>query len=303
LGVDLLPPQKVCSMDCLYCECGKTPRRLLTLERREWVPTDEVKRELEYLLSDPSFEVDFVTFSGNGEPTLHSRFGEVARFVKELRPDLRLALLTNASTLDEPEVLKELEVFDLISPSLDAGSEEVFKKINRPAEGLTLEKVLRGLRKLRENFQGEVWLETLFVRGINDHPAEVERIGELVHELEPDRWQINTVVRPPAYRVRGLTEEELLKIAELVAYPKTDVVGIGMIPVKSVGVKRGSDAERRLLELVRRRPSPPEELKPALRLGDEEFERLVQKLQREGKVKLVSHGGRRFVAPAGEDRN
>jgi wyosine [tRNA(Phe)-imidazoG37] synthetase (radical SAM superfamily) len=301
LGVDLLPPKKVCSMDCVYCECGKTPRDTLTLERKEWVPTDGVKRELEELLTREDFDVDFVTFSGNGEPTLHSRFGEIARFIKELRPDIRLALLTNASTLHMDEVLRDLEPFDLVSPSLDAVSEEVFKKVNHPAKGLTAKKVLEGLEKLRDNFGGEIWLETLFVRGINDKPDEVDRIGEWVHRLKPNRWQLNTVVRPPAYRVEGLSEEELLEIAKKVNYPNTDIVCYNYLKLSELdkGKSERERLEEKLLELVRRRPSPFEELLRALGVGEETFGELVEKLLGEGKVEVVLHGGRRFLKAAG----
>ncbi|NPA14034.1 MAG: radical SAM protein [Aquificae bacterium] len=298
LGVDLLPPYKVCSMDCLYCECGTTPRRFLTMERKEWVPTEEVKRELKEFLTSSDTPIDFVTFSGNGEPTLHINFGEIARFVKDLRPDIKLALLTNASTLYIDEVLKDLEPFDLVAPSLDAATEKVFKKINHPAKGLTLDKVLQGLRKLKDNFKGQIWLETLFVKGINDTPEEVEKIGNLVWELKPHRWQINTVVRPPAYRVQGLSEEELLKIAKTVNYPSTDIVCYNYLRLEDIKPfsTKAKDIENQLLDIVKRRPSPVEELRKSLSLTEEAMEEILEKLQREGKVKLLNRDGKVFVS-------
>ena len=296
LGVDLLPSTKVCSMDCLYCECGKTEKKFLTLERREWVPTEEVKRELEEILTKDDFYVDFVTFSGNGEPTLHSKFGEIARFIKELRPDLKLALLTNASTLYLNEVLEQLEPFDLVSPSLDAVSEKVFKKVNHPAKGLTVEKILEGLEKLKQNFKGQIWLETLFVKGVNDSPEEVRLIGREVHRLKPDRWQINTVVRPPAYNVKGLTEEELLRIAKQVNYPKTDIVCYNYLRLEDIKPHRMEELEEKLLQTVKRRPSPLEELEVSLNVNRETLDELLQKLEKEGKVELKPFGNRYFVS-------
>ena len=296
LGVDLLPPTKVCSMDCLYCECGKTERKFLTLERKEWVPTEEVKKELERVLAREDFHVDFVTFSGNGEPTLHSKFGEIARFIKELRPDLKLALLTNASTLYLSEVLEELEPFDLVSPSLDAVSEKAFKKVNHPAKGLTVEKILEGLEKLKQTFKGQIWLETLFVKGVNDSPEEVELIGKEVHKLKPDRWQINTVVRPPAYNVKGLTEEELLSIAKQVNYPKTDIVCYNYLRLEDVKPFRMEELEEKLLQTVKRRPSPLEELEVSLNVNKETLNELLHKLEKEGKVELKLFGDRYFVS-------
>ena len=286
-------------MDCLYCECGKTDRKFLTMERKEWVPTEGVKRELEELLRDENFYVDYVTFSGNGEPTLHTRFGELAKFIKELRPDLKVALLTNASTLYMDEVLKELKWFDLISPSLDAVSEKVFKKVNHPARGLNAKKVLEGLQKLKDHFGGEVWLETLFVKGVNDTPEEVERIGEWVHRLKPDRWQLNTVVRPPAYNVKGLSEEELFEIAKRVGYPKTDIVCYNYLRLEDIkGIpSRAGEVEKKLLEMVKRRPSPLEEVKRALNLTEEGLEEILEKLRGEGRVKVETFGGKKYIVP------
>jgi len=282
-------------MDCIYCECGKTQRQNLTLERREWVPTEEVKRELEEILSNPDLELDFVTFSGNGEPTLHTRFGEIAKFVKEIRPDLKVALLTNASTLWMEEVLKDLQYIDLVSPSLDAVTEKIFKKVNHPAKGLTVEKILEGLKKLKETFGGEIWIETLFVKGINDTPEEVEKIGEWIHRLKPDRWQINTVVRPPAYNVRGLTEEELIQIAQRVNYYPTDIVCYNYLRLEPKKKTTAQRVREKLLNLVKRRPSPLGELKKVLNLTEEGFEEVVESLIREGKVKMVTYGGEKFL--------
>ncbi len=298
LGVDLLPPTKVCSMDCIYCECGKTDRRYLTLERKEWVPTEEVKRELEEILTTgQGITLDFVTFSGNGEPTLHINFGEIARFIKEIRPDIKLALLTNASTLWMDEVLEELEPFDVVSPSLDAGTEKVFKKINHPAKGLTLEKVILGLERLKKLYKGRIWLETLFVKGINDTPGEVEEIGKLVHKLKPDRWQLNTVVRPPAYNIKGLTEEELIEIARRVNYPNTDIVCYNYLKLEDIAQKnsKAEEVEERLLQMVRRRPSPFREVMVSLGLTEEGLQELLEKLEREGKVKIEIYDDEKFL--------
>lgn len=296
LGIDLLPPTKVCSMDCLYCECGRTERKFLTLERKEWVPTDEVKRELQELLTKENFYVDYVTFSGNGEPTLHTKFGEIARFIKRIRPDLKLAMLTNASTLYIDEVLEELEPFDLVSPSLDAVSEKVFKKVNHPTTNLTSDKVLQGLEKLKKIFKGQIWLETLFVKGINDTPEEVELIGKEIHRLKPERWQLNTVVRPPAYNVKGLSEEELLEIAKKVNYPKTDIICYNYLKIEGIQPLRMKELENRLLEMVRRRPSPLKELETTLNVTGEALEELLKKLQEEGKIVIKTYGGKTFVS-------
>ena len=286
LGVDLVP-HKVCSMDCLYCEVGPTTEK--TLERAEYVPLSGVIGELkEYLSFKP--QLDYITFSGYGEPTLFSRLGELVDFLKDNYP-YPLALLTNASLLHRDEVLKDLERVDLILPSLDAGSEEVFRKLNQPAEGLTLERVVEGIGRAVRELPAKVWVETLFVKGVNDSEEEVERIGELIHQLKPDKWQLNTVARPPAYGVEGLSFEELHQIAQRVGYPNTEVISSGVSGKKfSAG-----ELKEEIYQMVLRRPCPVEEIADALGATREEVEEAVEELIREGKVKELLFGGEPYV--------
>jgi wyosine [tRNA(Phe)-imidazoG37] synthetase (radical SAM superfamily) len=287
LGVDLVP-YKVCSMDCLYCEVGPTTEK--TLVRAEYVPYQGVVRELkEYLSHEP--EIDYITFSGYGEPTLFSRLGELVNFLKDNYP-YKLALLTNASLLHRDELLKEVERVELVLPSLDAGSEELFRKLNRPAEGLSLEKVVEGIGRLLKETPCEVWVETLFVKGVNDSREEVERIGDLIHKLKPHKWQLNTVVRPPAYGVEGLTYGELEEIARLVGYPRTEVVARAPSRCSKVPV---SQLKEEIYELVLRRPCPVEEIADALGVSRKEVEKAVEELKEEGKVKEVLFGGEPYV--------
>ena len=287
LGVDLVP-HKVCSMDCLYCEVGPTTEK--TLERAEYVPLSGVISELrEYLSFKP--EIDYITFSGYGEPTLFSRLGELVDFLKENYP-YRLALLTNASLLKRDDVLGEVRRIDVVLPSLDAGSEEVFRKLNRPVASLRLADVVEGIGRLIEETPCKVWIETLFVRGVNDSPEEVERIGELIHKLKPHKWQLNTVARPPAYGVEGLSYGELEEIARRVNYPATEIVAKGTARRKKVPISR---LKEEIYEIVVRRPCPVEELCDALGALREEVEEAVEELIREGKVKEVFFGGEPYV--------
>ena len=288
LGVDLVP-HKVCSMDCLYCEVGPTTEK--TAERAEYVPLDGVKRELSLFLSS-SPKVDYITFSGYGEPTLFSRLGELVGWLKENYSNYRLALLTNASLLNRDDVINDVKGIDVVLPSLDAASQEVFEKVNRPVEGLTVDTVIEGIERLLKETGCRVWVETLFVKGINDTPQEVDRIGEVIHRLSPHKWQINTVARPPAYGVEGLSYEELRQIAERVGYPATEIVA------RSKARKRKfpfSQLKEEVYRIVVRRPCPVEEIADALGVLTEEIEKAVESLKREGKVKEVTYGGEPYV--------
>ena len=287
LGVDLVP-YKVCSMDCLYCEVGKTSEK--TIKRAEYVPFESVKAELEdYLSFSP--ELDFITFSGYGEPTLYSRLGELVSWLKK-GYSYKLALLTNSTLLFKDEVLKDIEQIDIVLPSLDAGSEEVLRKLNRPVLEVTLETVVKGIERLIYETDAEVWLETVFVKGINDSLDEIKRIGELVHRLSPDRWQINTVVRPPAYNVQGLSYEELKRIKDIVDFPETEIIA------KATSCRRKTpirEIKEEIVSIVSRRPCPISELADALNVLEEEVKAAVSALVREGKVKVVDFGGEPYI--------
>jgi len=288
LGVDLVP-YKVCSMDCLYCEVGATTEK--TLERAEYVPLDGVKRELSYFLSS-SPEGDYITFSGYGEPTLFSRLGELVSWLKENYPNYKLALLTNSSLLERDDVLNDVRGIDVVLPSLDAVSQPVFEKLNRPVPGLKVETIVRGIERLLKETDCKVWVETLFVKGINTSEEEIEKLGQVIHTLSPHKWQLNTVARPPAYGVEGVSFEELRQIAERVGYPATEIVA------RSKARKRKfpfSQLKEEVYRIVVRRPCPVEEIADALGVLAEEVDKAVEDLKREGKVEEVVYGGEPYV--------
>ncbi len=137
LGMDLVP-FKTCSMDCIYCECGKTTD--LTTVRKEYFPTARALEQIDAAL-DRHPNIDYITFSGTGEPTLHSGIGTIIAHIKKNYPQVKVCLLTNASSLTDPEVRRECAPVDLIVPSLDGSDEEEFRKVNRPAEGLSIREI------------------------------------------------------------------------------------------------------------------------------------------------------------------
>lgn len=287
LGVDLVP-YKVCSMDCLYCEVGRTTEK--TLKRAEYVPFDALKSELEKFLSYKP-DIDYITFSGYGEPTLFSRLGEIVRYVKKNYP-YKLALLTNSSLLHRDDVLEEIDRIDVVLPSLDAVTQEVFEKINRPVPSLTTEMVVRGIEKLIKMGTSKVWIETLFVKGINDTEEEVKRIGEVIHRLKPDRWQLNTVVRPPAYNVRGLSFKELEEIKRRGGYPETEIVAHSTAKKRKMPIPQ---VKEEIYNLVTRRPCPVDEIASALGILQEEAERVVEELLKEQKVEEIRFGNTPYI--------
>lgn len=219
LGINLLP-DLICSEDCVYCECGST--RKLTLKREEFVPTDEVISELnQFLIKKP--EADYITFSGLGEPTLHSGIGKIIDYLKNNYQEYKVALLTNSSLFHKAEVRDEIKNLDLLVPSLDAGTEKTFKKICRPAKGLTLNLILEGIRAVSEEFKGEIRLEILFLKGINDNDREVDAIIDNIKDLRIDQVDINTLNRPPAKSgYKAVSKKRLIQISEKIPF-KTEI--------------------------------------------------------------------------------
>jgi len=194
LGVDLVP-YKTCTLDCVYCECGETTA--LTLERKEFVPTDQVLSELDaYLSTKP--ELDYITFSGAGEPTLHSRIGDVVAFVKDNYPMYKTCLLTNATLLGNTGVVEAIKDVDLVIPSLDAVKHDDFIKVNRPSEKLDVAQFIEDIVVFCNDTKSVVWLEIFIVPGCNDSEESVCSFKDVVARIKPDKIQLNTLDRPGA---------------------------------------------------------------------------------------------------------
>ncbi len=271
LGVDLLP-FKTCTMNCLYCECGATT--VHTTKVMEYFPTHDVITELDRFLAD-SPELDVITFAGSGEPTLHDGIGTIIGFIKGKYPRYRVAVLTNGSLLWLDEVRRRLLDADIIVPSLDAATDSVMRRINRPVREITADKVIEGLVKLREEFRGELRLEIFIVPGINDTTEELTLIREAALRIRPDIIQLNTLDRPgtdPSIQSAGRAELE--KIMEMMKPLKAEIIGA---PTGAPAEKMTPEAGV-LLETVRRRPSTLEDLTKGLGLGKGKAVKFIKEL-------------------------
>ncbi len=219
LGLSLglsLSPDKICDLDCIYCQWGSVGETFL--QRREYAKVNEIISELKsWMLKNPqeTKELKFVTISGLGEPTLNTRIGELIDRVKEV-VGAKLAIITNSTLLGDPLVRKELLKVDLIVPSLDAVDPGIFKKIDRPNDGIKLNEIIDGLIALRKEFSGEIWLEIMLVSGVNDDPAHIEELRKVIQRINPDKIQLNSPVRSTAeknvFPVERVKLEKIKKI-------------------------------------------------------------------------------------------
>ncbi|MFY9194334.1 MAG: radical SAM protein [Methanoculleus sp.] len=281
LGVDLVP-LKTCTFNCVYCECGRTTR--LTGERREYVPTGQVIAEVdEYLARAP--DLDYVTFAGSGEPTLHSGIGEIISFIKDRYPRYRIAVLTNGALLGDPDVRAALMRADLVIPSLDAVSEETFQKINRPCPGITARDLLEGLTTFAREFTGEIWLEVFIIPGQNDTEEEILRLKDAISAIRPDHIQVNTLDRPGAeIWVRPASPLALERIASMLG-GRAEVIGAACssqaLPPKATEV---TDL---LLATIKRRPCTIDDLVGTLGLRPAEISKCLRVLEAEGRIESI----------------
>ncbi|MCK4914342.1 MAG: radical SAM protein [Planctomycetes bacterium] len=191
LGVDLVP-FKTCSLDCVYCQLGRDTTEKTT-KRKEYVPIELVLGELKKKIDD-GLNADFITLSGSGEPTLNLKLGELIDEIKKIT-NIPVAVLTNGTLLIDKGVRAACAKADVVLPSLDAGDEETFQKINRPHSDVNIEKLVKGLCAFRKEFDGQIWLEVFLLDGFNTEPEQIAKIRKLVELIEPDKIQLNTAVR------------------------------------------------------------------------------------------------------------
>jgi wyosine [tRNA(Phe)-imidazoG37] synthetase (radical SAM superfamily) len=211
LGVDL-NPYKTCSLDCVYCQLGRTTEK--TVIRQEYVPTDEVISELkEWLKTDG--KADYITLSGSGEPTLHSRFGEVLQFISK-NSEIPALLLTNGTMLNLPEAREAASFANIVKVSLSAWDQPSYRWVNRPHPQLSFDQLLEGQKAFRAQFKGELWMEVFLVGGMNSMRDDVRKIATLAKQIDPDRIQLNTAVRPPAEDfAAALSKEHMEELTHL----------------------------------------------------------------------------------------
>ena len=282
LGVDLVT-HKICSLDCVYCECGKTTD--LTCERKEYVPVKDVLEELDHYFKNNQ-NPDYITFSGSGEPTLNTGIGQVIDFIKEKKKDVSIALLTNGTLLYKKDVRAEIINLDLIIPSLDAASTKIFRKINRPCPELDIEEYIQGLVDLRNEFQGKIWLEVLLIPGYNDSLEELEILKKNIKNIRPDKIQLNTLDRPGTITdLTSMTKENLEKIADFLGFDNVEIIAAFREKKKEVAYR--IDIKEAILETIGRRPCTVEDLSSILGRHVNEINKYLSRLELDGEIKVI----------------
>jgi len=292
LGIEMVP-RKICSMNCIYCEVGKTTN--LTIERKDYYPWELIEKSI-FQAKELEDNFDVLTFTGSGEPSLNVHFEKAILLAKKIikKP---IAVLTNATLLHIPSVRSALAEVDIVLPSLDAGTSETFKKINHPHPEIELKTIIENLKALREEMKGEMWLEILLVEGINDSEEELKALKSAINYINPHKVQLNTVVRPPAFEgTKPVSFEKLKKIAQFLGDKAEIIVSKERLDKAKETFKdlEKEKIKKEILNYIKRRPSTLEELSLALKIEKEKIKNVLEEFISEGLAKEKLHEGERF---------
>jgi len=288
LGIDLIP-FKTCTLDCLYCECGATTDHIT--DRREFYPVSEIIKELDYFLNKNP-KLDYITFSGSGEPTLYKGIDKITSFIKKNYPQYKVALLTNGTLLYDRNVREELIGIDLIIPSLDSVVDEEFQAINRPSKNSSLEKLLLGINELKKEYKGSIWIEFFVIPGMNDSEESLLKLKEYLTALNPDNIQLNRLDRPGTDRkIERATDEEIQRVKKF----------LEPLPVEKIYAFSGSeselfdkDFEDKVVALIKIRPVNMSDLVKLTGKSILEITKFMDILRNKDKMEEILQDGKTF---------
>ncbi len=289
LGIDPIPA-KTCNWNCVYCQLGRTVP--LINERKEYIPRPEILAELQDALkAHRAGEIDWITFVGSGEPTLHSGIGWLIRAIKQITP-IPVAVITNGSLLYLEEVRRDLLAADAVLPTLDAGNGQLYRKINRPWPEITFERLLDGLKSFSREYQGKLWVEVMLIEGLNDPPQALIEITEILKEIHPDQVHINLPTRPPAEAwVKAPSQEGVLRAISIlgeIAHPVSPAEG-------SFDLSGHASIEEAILDILTRHPVEEKVLQQNIdRYVPGQAGQVLQNLLESGQVQIVERFGDRF---------
>lgn len=315
LGLDLLGGA-VCSLDCIYCEVGRTTH--LDMDRKPHVRAETLLGELAQWKSESRQAPDYVTLGGLGEPCLNSEMGAIIEGVRKIFPDTPVAVLTNSTLLTDETVRRELALADVVLPSLDTLVPDEMRRLNRPHKRATADALASGLLAFRREFSGRIFLEVLLVAGVNDSEDNLARLKAFIAELAPDRVDVETMTRPGTLTsAQAVSPEELARWRDTLGplatgdgqakqQPDSRMGGTRQIIEDAAMTGRADNAPtpaeaddtatERVAASIARRPQTAPQLAEALDLPSQAVDRALGELQERGTLAAFTSGGNEFFA-------
>jgi len=296
LGVNPIP-SKTCNYNCAYCQLGHTTLR--TDERQRFYPPSAILREVSQAVEADTGQLDFVTYVGEGEPTLCRDLGYLVTETKRL-VQAPVATITNGSLLHRRDVRDDLSACDVVVPSLDSVEEKAFRRINRPGRDLRVDQVVEGLITFSDSFTGELWVEIMLVQGVNDGEEHLLQLRQVLDRVSPDRIYLNVPIRPPAESwVQPPDAEGLVRAQSLLG----KVITIDMREEGDFGTEGFDDPLEAIQMIVRRHPMRVEQIAAVMEGGEgSELAGQLEELVDSGRLRALEYRGQIFYA-AGEGRH
>lgn len=287
LGVDLSPGKKQCNFDCLYCELA--PAKTMD-SYDEVVSVEEVSSAIQTALKEYK-DIDFITLTANGEPTLYPHLSELIDEINTFKGSTKTLILSNAANIDDENVQNALMKLDEVKLSLDCASQKCLQKLDRSHKGIEVENIKQGMLAFKKKYNGPLVIEILIVKTLNDTQEEIAQLNDFLLKLQPTRIDIGTIDRPPAYAVQAIAYEDLLEISHLFDAS----LPIYIASRKKAEVSQSNYEEDEILETLFKRPLTAEDIEA---LFDEESQNRVKKLIKNDKIKKVFANGVEFYKKA-----
>lgn len=291
LGINNIPP-KICTYSCVYCQLGRTLR--MQMKRREFYKPEDVSTEVEEKLRKVLKEggsVDYLTFVPDGEPTLDINLGKEIGLLKPL--GVKVAVITNASLIYRTDVREDLAKANLVSLKLDAVSEDVWRRINRPYGLLKLSKILGGMLEFSRGYDGDIITETMLVDGVNDAEKEIRGIASFLERLNPTKAFIAVPTRPPAERWVKPADEQAINVAYQIFNETLGSRVECLIGYEGSSFASTGNVKEDLLGIASVHPMRADAVEEFLRKAGSDWS-LVEKLIKEGELVELNYGGYKF---------
>ncbi|MFX1407609.1 MAG: radical SAM protein [Promethearchaeota archaeon] len=293
LGIDPIP-SKTCNYQCIYCQLGKTTH--FTNKRENFFPIKAIISEIKEAVKKNKGLFDYITFVGSGEPTLYKDLKILIDEVKELSKK-PICVITNGSLLYDEEVRQALMFADVILPSLDAGNEKLFIKINRPHPSLKFDEMIQGMIDFRNNYAGKFWIEVMLIKDVNDHKEELIEIKQIIDVIKPDRIDFNIPIRPPTEKWVKMPDKSIISLLNEIfgEYNNIFFPEIGKFKFYS------KNFEKELIKIIERHPMRKEQILKTF--SSEKFPKVkillqLKKLESQNKVRKIEYNNQIFYGLA-----
>ena len=290
LGINNIPP-KVCTYSCVYCQIGKTSN--VKIHPQVFYSPSQIFNEVQEKVEksrEKGESIDYLTFVPDGEPTLDINLGKEIKLIKSI--GIKIAVITNASIVDQKQVRENLQEADLVSLKVDSVEEKIWRRVDRPNRNLSLKDILSSMLKFKENFKGEIITETMLVKDINDNSQRIKRVANFLAKLKPSRAYLSVPIRPPAdSRVQSPSEKVVSQSYNLFK-EKVDRVEY-LIGYEGNAFSFTGEVKEDILSITSVHPMREDALKDFLGRANSDW-LVIERLIKQGKLVESEYEGHKF---------